>query len=143
MTNNQIRRAMLVGVTIVTSFFLGAAYQNSVTSIGGKDVTVTTTATLTIPEMVNITRSSGFPIRVGDNEFKEQFVIRTNINWEVVIHNIPVGILVLDKNGQWVADSAVIAQGVPTNRTTVMVQYRRPENMVWGTESSIIVRNRH
>lgn len=142
MNKHVIHRIMIVSTTIVTSFFLGAAYQNSAVSVGGSTGTVTTTATLTIPEMVNITRS-GFPIRVGNNEYKEQFVVRTNINWEVVIHNIPAGIRVLDKNGQWVTDSAVIAQGVPTNRTTVMVQYRRPENMVWGTESSITVRNRH
>lgn len=142
MNKHVIHRIMIVSTTIVTSFFLGAAYQNSAVSVGGSTGTVTTTATLTIPEMVNITRS-GFPIRVGNNEYKEQFVVRTNINWEVVIHNIPAGIRVLDKNGQWVTDSAVIAQGVPTNRTTVMVQYRRPENMVWGTESSITVRNIH
>lgn len=113
---------------IAAAFFFAAplAAQTTGLAVGGRRAAVRVEANLAIPAYVRAAEAVALTETfkgTGYVEMLATYTVRGNTRWELTA-TMPEGVTVLDRDGNWVAGTAIIGEGDVTNGADLTVRVR-------------------
>jgi hypothetical protein len=121
----QMRATNLI---IAAALFIAAplAAQNTGVAVGTRRAAVRVEANMSIPTYVRAAESVTMTETWKGTGFVEMlatYTVRGNTRWELSA-TLPEGVTVLDRDGNWTADNAIIGEGDATNAAAITVRVR-------------------